>query len=104
MDGSVGAIVSGHSWRYPRVGIQIDCGNLWPSNGLTIIVGMCFFSVIFHHINHEYLLPLASDKSPYCGCGRSFNVLLDKKQFYIKRVTPNNIDIKWFSDTPIPQP
>ena len=45
------------------------------SNGLTI-VGMCFLSN-FHHINYNYLLPLASDKSPYCGCDRVFYLLLE---------------------------
>ena len=43
------------------------------------------------------------DKIPYCGCDRSFYMLLEKKQLYIKQVTLN-IYTKIFSDTPISQP
>ena len=49
------------------------------SNGLTI-VGMCFLSS-FYPKHFMYLLPLASDKMPYCGCDRSFYLLLEAKKY-----------------------
>ena len=74
-----------HSWEQRFVSNVVGCaerfGKMMASNSTLFHKKKNTSCTYNNPINYMYLLPLASDKSPYCGCDRSFYLLLEAKQY-----------------------